>query len=31
VDLIHHKAEMLIGEDSGSEFEHEAAEHEVQA
>ena len=31
VDLIHHKAEMLIGEDSGSEFQHEAAEHEVQA
>ena len=31
VDLIHHKAEMLIGEDSGTEFEHEAAEHEVQA
>ena len=30
VALIHHKAEMLIGsEDSGTEFPHEAAEHEV--
>jgi hypothetical protein len=32
VALIHHKAEMLIGsEDSGTEFPHEAAEHEVSA
>ncbi len=32
VALIHHKAEMLIGsEDSGTEFPHEAAEHEVTA
>jgi hypothetical protein len=32
VALIHHKAEMLIGsEDSGTEFTHEAAEHEVTA
>lgn len=30
VQLMHHKAEMLIG-DSGTEFEHEAAEHEVTA
>lgn len=30
VDLIHHKAEMLIG-DSGTDFAHEAAEHEVTA
>jgi hypothetical protein len=30
VALIHHKAEMLIGsEDTGTEFPHEAAEHEV--
>ncbi len=29
VDLIHHKAEMLIGDDNGQEFPHEAAEHEV--
>jgi hypothetical protein len=30
VALIHHKAEMLIGsEDNGTEFAHEAAEHEV--
>jgi hypothetical protein len=30
VALIHHKAEMLIGsEDNGTEFPHEAAEHEV--
>lgn len=28
VALMHHRAEMLIG-DSGQEFEHEAAEHEV--
>lgn len=28
VDLIHHKAEMLIG-DSDTDFPHEAAEHEV--
>jgi hypothetical protein len=32
VSLIHHRAEMLIGsEDSGTEFTHEAAEHEVTA
>ena len=32
VDLIHHKAEFLIGEDEkGQEFAHEAAEHEVTA
>jgi hypothetical protein len=32
VALIHHRAEMLIGsEDSGTEFSHEAAEHEVTA
>ena len=32
VALIHHKAEMLIGsEDSGTDFAHEAAEHEVTA
>jgi hypothetical protein len=32
VALIHHRAEMLIGsEDSGTEFPHEAAEHEVTA
>jgi hypothetical protein len=30
VDLINHKAEMLIG-DSGTDFPHEAAEHEVTA
>lgn len=30
VDLIHHKAEMLTG-DSGTDFPHEAAEHEVTA
>ena len=30
VDLINHKAEMLIG-DSGTDFPHEAAEHEVHA
>jgi hypothetical protein len=30
VQLMHHKAEMLIG-DSGTEFTHEAAEHEVTA
>jgi hypothetical protein len=30
VQLLHHKVEMLIG-DSGQEFTHEAAEHEVQA
>ena len=30
VALIHHKAEMLIGsEDTGTDFAHEAAEHEV--
>ena len=30
VDLIHHRAEMLIAEDErGQEFDHEAAEHEV--
>jgi hypothetical protein len=32
VALIHHKAEMLIGsEDKGTDFAHEAAEHEVTA
>ena len=32
VDLIHHKAEMLVAEDErGQEFAHEAAEHEVTA
>jgi len=32
VDLIHHKAEMLLAEDErGQEFTHEAAEHEVTA
>jgi hypothetical protein len=32
VALIHHRAEMLIGsEDTGTEFPHEAAEHEVTA
>jgi hypothetical protein len=32
VDLIHHKAEMLIAsEEQGQEFAHEAAEHEVTA
>jgi hypothetical protein len=32
VALIHHKAEMLIGsEDTGTEFPHEAPEHEVTA
>jgi hypothetical protein len=30
VTLMHHKAEMLIG-DNGQEFPHEAAEHEVTA
>ena len=31
VDLIHHQAERLIGQDKGQEFVHEAAEHEVTA
>ena len=32
VALIHHRAEMLIGsEDTGTDFAHEAAEHEVTA
>jgi hypothetical protein len=31
VDLIHHQAERLIGQDKGQEFAHEAAEHEVTA
>ena len=31
VQLLHHRVEMLIGDDTGTEFEHEAAEHEVQA
>jgi hypothetical protein len=30
IDLINHKAEMLIG-DGGTDFSHEAAEHEVHA
>ena len=30
VDMIHHRAEMLIGDDdNGQEFAHEAAQHEV--
>ncbi len=30
VDMIHHRAEMLIGDDdNGQEFTHEAAQHEV--
>ena len=29
--LLHHRVEMLIGDDDGQEFAHEAAEHEVQA
>ena len=31
VTLMKHKAEMLIGDDSGTDFPHEAAEHEVSA
>jgi len=31
VDLIHHRAEMLIGEDNGTEFPHESAQTEVHA
>lgn len=31
VDLIHHQAERLIGQDKGQEFAHEAAGHEVTA
>jgi hypothetical protein len=31
VELMKHKAEMLIGDDSGTDFAHEAAEHEVSA
>jgi hypothetical protein len=31
VQLLHHKVEMLIGDDAGQEFTHEAAEHEVTA
>ena len=31
VDLIHHKAEMLLADDNGQEFEHEAAASEVHA
>jgi hypothetical protein len=31
VELMKHKAEMLIGDDSGTDFPHEAAEHEVSA
>lgn len=29
--LLHHRVEMLIGDDAGQEFTHEAAEHEVTA
>ena len=31
VTLMKHKAEMLIGDDTGTDFPHEAAEHEVHA
>ena len=31
VELMKHKAEMLIGDDTGTDFPHEAAEHEVSA
>ncbi len=31
VELMKHKAEMLIGDDNGTDFPHEAAEHEVTA
>jgi hypothetical protein len=31
VQLLHHKVEMLISDDAGQEFAHEAAEHEVTA
>ena len=31
VQLLHHRVEMLIGDDAGQEFEHEAAGTEVQA
>ena len=31
VELMKHKAEMLIGDDNGTDFPHEAAEHEVSA
>lgn len=31
VKLLHHKVDMLIGDDAGQEFTHEAAEHEVTA
>lgn len=29
--LLHHRVEMLLGDDAGQEFTHEAAEHEVTA
>lgn len=31
LSLLHHRVEMLIGDDAGQEFTHEAAEHEVSA
>jgi hypothetical protein len=31
VELMKHRAEMLIGDDTGTDFPHEAAEHEVTA
>ena len=31
LQLLHHRVEMLIGDDAGQEFAHEAAEHEVTA
>jgi hypothetical protein len=31
VELMKHRAEMLIGDDTGTDFPHEAAEHEVSA
>ena len=31
VELMKHKAEMLISDDNGTDFPHEAAEHEVSA
>ena len=31
VELMKHRAEMLIGDDTGTDFSHEAAEHEVSA
>ena len=31
LQLLHHRVEMLVGDDAGQEFAHEAAEHEVTA